>query len=173
MYYGVEYQSVPHTVPVCGYFSLTGQKGIVRLSGQLNSAQYICILKDVFEVSKINEPNKLCIAHDWNPVHRSKAVKDYVSGNSIFCELDWPPNFGDVMPMERIWDKLIEDPTLEQKQKGKKVALSNEESLWNFIVNRWDAVVHSKCNEQCITNIIHGIPIKLRTIIDNAGGFSD
>lgn len=86
-------------------------------------------------------PKKLCIAHDWNPVHRSKAVKEFIAGNTEICELDWPPNSGDIMPMERIWDQMLKDPIIDQQ--GKLISISNENLLFSKYfakheINRWN-----------------------------------
>lgn len=170
MYHGVEHQSIPLTVPTCGFFSLNGEKGLIRIKGRINSAQYISVLKRVCEVNqKKPNPEKLLIAHDWNPVHRSKAVKEFIRASSELRELDWPPNFGDVMPMERIWDKMLEEPFVEQ---GKLVSVSDENHLWDILVRRWNEVTDGKNHQNFVADIVRGIPKKLTSIINNVGGFT-
>lgn len=117
------------------------------------------------------EPKKIFIAHDRNPVHRSKAVREYLNSNQIISELNWPPNFGDIMPMERIWDKMLEEPF--EIQKWKKSALLDENILWEIILKRWNEVTQSSLHGNFNQKIIFDIQQKLKKVIYNNGGFAD
>lgn len=75
--------------------------------------------------------------------------------------LDWPKYFGDVMPVEDVWFKMMNNFS-----RG-NVKVFNQNNLWEQISLSWNNV----CTEEFVTELIKTIPCKLEKIIQTSGSY--
>jgi hypothetical protein len=77
--------------------------------------------------NKKHVANSIVFVHDSHPVHKSRLVVDWLESQTEFSVLDWPKNFGDVMPFEILWRDL------ETILINKDIRVENVEELWQTI----------------------------------------
>ncbi len=158
LYNNVEHLNIPQSVPTCGHFSIHGTYGIRRLQGRQNTAQYIEGLESVLLENSFQEQKPIPFVHDHHFVHNARVVKTWFDTHEEFDLLPWPQNFGDVMPMERLWS----DVYLDLKNKS----VFSVDQLWDEINVSFQDVC-SKNN--FLNDYVCGIPNKLKEIVEADG----
>ncbi|KAK4006174.1 hypothetical protein OUZ56_011329 [Daphnia magna] len=109
LYFGSE-REVHNTVLVWGCVSSSHPKALLlRVNEKFNSATYKEILqKHILPLSDKDQSQPIGLVHDWFPGHRSKAVIEFAKGNKEkMTFLDWPKYFGNIMPVEDVWFKMM------------------------------------------------------------------
>ncbi|EFX68916.1 hypothetical protein DAPPUDRAFT_114148 [Daphnia pulex] len=94
------------------------ESAICRVKGKFDSNHYKNILRQYVLPLCLSE--RIGLVHDWFPVHRSKAVNEFLGEHksSIFV-VDWPKSFGDIMPLEQLWLEM----SLKFTEENAKLAL--------------------------------------------------
>ncbi|KAI9559526.1 hypothetical protein GHT06_013523 [Daphnia sinensis] len=102
-------------------------------------------------------PNQ--IIHDYFPVHWPLSVKEYMKSNHIAVLPDWPRKSGDLMPLEDVWREII------TRFETTGTLANNLNELWIAICQ----VFNDMNAEGYFSDVILGIPQKLRKMIENDG----
>lgn len=165
-YRGVEHRTVPNTIPVVGVVALNGPRLIRRIEGRQDPRQYIKFLSHLSEimVDWQMEPTLELIparrfVHDHHPVHKSAAVKCWLSSQNNLKEIPWPPQSGDLMPLEVVWRDLVYD--LNRRNIVNNVTLDIS-CLWHEIKSAWENVV----SDLTIGNLINSLPMLCQSILE-------
>ena len=79
--------------------------------GRINTAQFIETPTEIRERAIAINTKKCPIAMDYYPVHRAKAVNEWIDSQATIRPIGWPGNSGDLMPVEAIWEPLLHDKT--------------------------------------------------------------
>lgn len=127
LYFGVEHSSIPRSVLVWAHFTANGSKKIYRVNNRQNTQQYLAFLQTLLEdnADLVATNGSVQLVHDYNFVHQAKAVTQWLNAKETYEIIPWPRNFGDIMPLSKIFNNIWEN------LKGEKVC--NEDELWNAI----------------------------------------
>ena len=159
MHTGTERTNIHNSVAVWG--SVSGHGQMVReISGRLDTVQYKRFLRDAINFYATESALPLKYVHDRYPVHHAATIKKWIQDNQSKIEMvPWPAAFGDVMPLERIWEdllKMLNEPLREMK---------NTNQLWREIETSWPMLL----TNDYVNNLLTSIPTLLQKIIDNDG----
>ncbi len=148
---------------VWAYFDAERGAEIHRIEGSFNGARYIELLGNLLNDSnKKSWANSIVFVHDSHPVHKARLVVDWLDSQPEFLVLDWPRNFGDVMPFEILWRDL------QTILINKNVRVENAEQLWHSIDTEFRGLTSDLCY---LKNLVHPhMSEKLRLVIDSNGG---
>lgn len=153
----------PRCIKVWAYFEANGRFGIYRIDGSFNSAEYINLLGNLLEdPEKKSLKNSIVFVHDSHPVHKARIVREWLECQPEFSVVNWPSNFGDVMPFERLWRDLLSNLA------NKDTRVHNNLELWQAIEQEFleisaDHVYLNQLVYPCMCE-------KLQQIIDADGG---
>jgi hypothetical protein len=159
LYRGSERLNILKKVPIWGSLSRFGPYLIERIHGRIDTTQYLCFIQKVVSRNGCNTP--INFVHDRYPVHRAKVVMQWFRDNKKKIELiPWPADFGDLMPLELVWEEIAE--MINNKGNG----VSSEEELWQEINRCWSELFSEQFY---IGGLTYRIPFLLKKIFNNHG----
>ena len=144
---------MPNSVLTCGWFSPKEDRAqIHRLDGRMDTSQYLQLLAGALTGELRNDG--VNFIHDHHPVHKSRVVAQWFRENDFVHVLPWPKNFGSIMPMETVWDDML------QRLEGTTV--SSTEELWENVCLCFTQL----CSNDYLKTVTSQIPNKLLKIIE-------
>ncbi len=99
------------------------------------------------------------LIHDRFPVHRCKAVLEWISNNKAIYELPLPPKSPDLMPLEGIWREILDEIRAEE------ITVSNPEDLWKEISKFFQSV----CTSELVSHYVDKMPHIVMQIREKQG----
>lgn len=162
LYRGSERLNMKNSVPVWGSLSRFGPQLIEKINGRIDTKQYITFLKKVMKENEAKTPFNF--VHDRYPVHRAKAVMEFFFENvGKIQPIPWPADFGDLMPLELVWEEIAE------KMINKRGKISSEDFLWAEISRCWSELFQE---EFYIGGLTYRIPSLLNKVFMNHGDWA-
>ena len=140
-----------------GCFSKHEMGPLVAVEGILKSKEYIELLKKYLLPNFKNSNKQLIFIQDDSPIHKSKAVMDFLAANGI-PTLQWPAQSPDLNPIENMW-AVLKGRRARQKltPKTKKDLIDQMTELWSNIETDFRG------------NLSISIPKRLSEVIKNKG----
>lgn len=98
--------------------------------------------------------------HDKYPVHHARVILEWFSQHGEEIEvLPWPGSFGDMMPLEMVWDDVV-------SQIGRRsTAITSHDQLWEEINAVWGFIFE----DEYVKSLVAYIPQQLKAIVRNDG----
>lgn len=144
------------SIMVFGCINYSGQRLLCRCSNNMDSDEYINILRDTV-ISFLSAAN--IYMQDNAPIHRSRKTINYM-GNSGICYIeDWPPQSPDLNIIEHVWAYV--------KRELSNYHATTENDLWNKILEIWTDVPTI-----FIQNLYKSIPRRLKEVLKLGGSNS-
>uniref|UniRef100_A0A7I4Z4K4 Paired domain-containing protein n=1 Tax=Haemonchus contortus TaxID=6289 RepID=A0A7I4Z4K4_HAECO len=144
------------SVMLWGCFSLSGVGPLVRIQGNMNSAQCKDILENVMlPFANQNLPTRWIFQHDNDPKHTSRLVADFLQSKEINV-MEWPSQSPDLNPIEHLWEELA--------RRTSQVPVKNADEKFNLLSREWALIPQSK-----IEALIDSMPRRCRAVVDSLG----
>lgn len=145
---------------VWGCMAANGVGEISVCEGRMNAPKYIDLLSENLEASF----TKLCLSdhpdlifqQDSAPCHTAKTVQKWFQENDVTV-MKWPSQSPDLNPIEHLWHEI--------KKRVKKKALKNKEDLRRTLLEVWDDISPSVCE-----NLVASMPKRVAAVVKNKGG---
>jgi hypothetical protein len=154
--------NITNSVPVWGYLSRYGPKFIKKINGRIDTSQYVYFLKQMVEENSSLIPMKF--VHDKYPVHTSRYVQQWFKDNKEKIQkLPWHGDFGDVMPLEKVWQEILE------MINKREIKIRSKDMLWQSINNCWNKLFEEQF---FVGGCIYRIPLLLKNINENHGDWA-
>ncbi|XGW12132.1 hypothetical protein V3C99_013090 [Haemonchus contortus] len=142
------------SVMLWGCFSLSGVGPLVRIQGNMNSAQYKDILENVmFPFAYQNMPTRWIFQHDNDPKNTSRLVADFLQSREINI-MEWPSQSPDLNPIEHLREELA--------RRTSQVPVKNADEKFNLLSREWALIPQSK-----IEALIDSMPRRCRAVVDS------
>lgn len=152
---------IPHPIKVMiwGMFSFWGTGRLHVCEGNMNSQQYLHVLRTGMK-PQLDEWYREggIFMQDNAPCHTARVVKQYLDEAGIQI-LDWPGNSPDLNPIENLWAML--------KERMKKHSLTTKQQLISKLQHYW---VHDEGIQNSLRNLIESMPRRLEAVIAVKGG---
>lgn len=150
--YGGSYGTVKKSgidVWTCISADQVGPRVIRLIDGRFGSEAYIKLLdENVLPLCNDHFEPKRPLLHDRFPVHRSKNVLEWIASRQSIFELPLPPKSPELMPLEGIWDAVIDE------LKTKEIFVQNRNDLWIEVSNMFQQI----CTVERVTEYVDKIP---------------
>lgn len=141
------------SIMIFGCIKYDGQRLLCRCSNNMDSTEYVNILKD--KVSPFLSSDNIYI-QDNAPIHRSKKTLDCLGDLGIYYIDDWPPQSPDLNIIEHMWAYV--------KKELCNHIITSETDLWNKILQIWNEIPTI-----FIQNLYNSIPRRLKEVIKLKG----
>ncbi|KAG7170110.1 Zinc finger protein 257-like 1 [Homarus americanus] len=154
------------TCNVWGWISIHGMGDVTRLEGRFTAAKYIDILQDFFLPSLQERnfpfpPGPIIFVQDSCPIHMTRVVRQWFTGQENLQLLDWPSKGTDCNPTENIWRSMVNTWKPEREK--------TSDHLLAHIKTRWELC---RAKPQLLRNHISCMSDRLQAVIDKEGGWT-
>lgn len=125
------------SIMVWACFSWNGVGPIHRIQGNMDSKQYVDILKKVMlPWAEENLPLIWQFQQDNDPKHTSKMTKKFFEDQSIRV-LEWASSSADLNPIEHLWTDV--------KKPVGAMQITNMDQLFDEVKKAWEAIPVERC----------------------------
>lgn len=145
------------SVMVWGCLCANGVGNLYQINGNMNSYMYKNILSSqmITSAQKLFGDNQWIFQQDNSPIHKAKIVNKFIE-NSNIQTLVWPAQSPDLSPIENAWAEI--------KRRTKDRNPSNEEQLFQLMLNEWNNL-----DGNYLTSLIESMPKRCIEVIKNKG----
>lgn len=162
LHQGTERLNIQNSVPIWATFGSSVPNVVQEIDGRINTNSYIGFLQTFVyptAMDQFSNVSPLIVIHDHYPVHTARAVKHWLKKKSNILVLDeWPRNFGDLMPFEKVWRIIA------AKINERKIPIASNTQLWNELSIMWSDEV----NEEFVSQELKAFPTKLNDVVKNS-----
>ena len=142
---------------IWGMMSGFGVGPLYRVSGTMNSQQYLEVMEKVMMPAAVSQFGQNFVYQQDNaPCHVSNKMKEWFVRNNI-NKLDWPAQSPDLSPIENLW----KDVGAELQ----KHSFSNLDELWEAIKKVWQSIPPARCEA-----LVMSVPRRLKACKEVFGG---
>lgn len=148
---------------VWGCMSHFGVGNLVQIEGGLDSKLYCTILEEDLAPSVEYYGGNMAdfiFQQDNDPKHTSRMAQNWLAANQIEV-LDWPPQSPDLNPIEHLWSHL------KRKLAKYELAPTSIKTLWDRIVDEWNAIPPEVCN-----GLIASMPEMVSAVVKAKGRYT-
>ena len=89
------------------------------------------------------------------PVHHCAKISKLIESDRRLSAFAWPAAFGDIMPIETVWDDVL------AKLEEQNIRVHTEDELWLSLRSTFIQL----CDDQYVTRLVSDIPKKLRQLV--------
>lgn len=145
------------SIMVWGCLCANGVGNLCQIYGNMNSSMYENILSSqmIPSAQKLFGNNQWIFQHDNSRVHTANIIKKFIE-NSNIQTLIWPAQSPDLSPIENAWAEI--------KRRTKDRNPSNEEELFQLMLNEWNNL-----GVNYLTALIESMPKRCIEVIKNKG----
>ena len=143
-------------VVVWGAFSWNGPLHLQRIQGNLNTVEYIRILKNA--ILPFHGRPESILQQDNAPAHKSRATMAWFRKHH-FDVMEWPARSPDLNPIENVWDILF------RRIHARQNPPDSIQTLSNALREEWDAIP-----QPTIRGIIRSMGRRCRMCCEARGG---
>lgn len=145
---------------IWGWISSMGPGELTTVSGRMNGAQYVEILRDVFlpTVRTAYPEGRIYLAQDNSSIHSSRLVQEWLAGQPDVELIRWPAKSPDLNPIENVWGQMVLnwDPS----------DVRNKENLSGVVFQTWELL---RGSDMC-WNMVANMHSRVNLVLDNGGG---
>lgn len=129
---------------------------IRKIDGRLNTKQYINFLNEFIWPETQNGQRDIFLVHDKFPVHHARAVQTWLGKHERIGVVPWPPNFGDVMPFESLWNDMLNDVC--------NMSCKSPDDMWDNLKYCFE-----QFDQDYLEKLFKNIPSLLQSVFENDG----
>ena len=138
---------------VWGAIKSTGERSLIRCTGNVNSKEYQRVLKvgllPLYEMEDI-------YVHDNAPSHKARSTAEFLHSKGICVIHDWPAKNADINIIENLWCHL-------KRELASEPAESLDE-LWKICQDVWNSI-----DTSYIQKLYDSIPARINEVLINHG----